>query len=246
MEVRLLGSGGFMPSDRRETGCALLRKDGAALAIDAGSGARRLVSERGLLRGVDRLHVVLTHFHLDHTHGLFYLVDAGMPIDVWAAGEALEGTATEALLARLLGSPFAPDGFLDSFTLRELPVGEVHVGPFSVRARIQRRHSNPTLAVRVDEAIAWCTDTAYDEANVDFVRGAHTLFHEAFRPGDGTDDPTHTGAGKAGRLAAAAGVQRLVLIHLDPELEDDEVLLQQARQHFASTEIGRDGASFST
>lgn len=246
MEVRLLGSGGFMPSDRRETGCALLRKDGAALAIDAGSGARRLVSERGLLHGVDRLHVVLTHFHLDHTLGLFYLVDAGVPIDVWAAGEALEGTPTEALLTRLLGSPFAPEGFLYSFTFRELPVGETPVGPFSVRTRIQRRHSNPTLALRVDEAIAWCTDTAYDEANVDFVRGAHTLFHEAFRPGDETDDPTHTAAGKAGRLAADAGVQRLVLIHVDPELGDDEVLLQQAREQFAATEIGRDGASFST
>ena len=235
-----------MPSDRRETGCALVLKDGAALAIDAGSGARRLVSDRALLRGVDRLHVVLTHFHLDHTLGLFYLVDAGVPIDVWAAGEALEGTATEALLTRLLGSPFAPEGFLHAFTFRELQVGETPVGPFSVRTRIQHRHSNPTLALRIDEAIAWCTDTAYDEGNVDFVRGAHTLFHESFRSGEETNDPTHTAAGKAGRLAADAGVQRLVLIHVDPELEDDEMLLQQAREQFASTEIGRDGASFST
>lgn len=245
MEVRLLGSGGFVPSDLRETGCALLRKDGAVLAIDAGSGARRLLSERELLRGVDRLYVVLTHFHLDHTLGLFYLVDAGVPIEVWAAGEALEETATEPLLSRLLGSPFAPEGFLGAFTFRELSVGETRVGPFSVRTRIQRHHSNPTLALRVDDAIAWCTDTAYDEGNVDFVRGAHTLFHEAFRPGAETNDPTHTAAGKAGRLAAAAGVERLVLIHIDPELEDDEVLLAQAREQFASTELGRDGASFS-
>ena len=246
MEVRLLGSGGFVPSDRRETGCALLRKDGAALAIDVGSGARRLVSDRGLLGGVDRLHVVLTHFHLDHTLGLFYLVDAGVPIEVWAAGEALEETATEALLTRLLGSPFAPQGFLHAFTFRELPVGETPVGPFSVRTRIQRHHSNPTLALRIDDAIAWCTDTAYDEGNVDFVRGAHTLFHEAFRPGNETNDPTHTAAGKAGRLAAAAEVQRLVLIHIDPAVDQDDALLQQAREHFASTEIGCDGAAFST
>jgi ribonuclease Z len=246
MEVRLLGSGGFMPSDRRETACALLRKDGAALVIDAGSGARRLVSQPELLRGLDRISVVLTHFHLDHTLGLFYLVAAGVPIEVWAAGEALEETATETLLPRLLGSPFAPAGFLRSFVLRELPVGEAQVGSFSVRARIQPQHSNATLALRVDEAIAWCTDTAYDEDNVAFVRGAHTLFHEAFRPGDETDDPTHTGASQAGRLAAAAGVERLVLIHVDPDLEDDDVLLRNARAHFASTEVGCDGASFST
>ena len=246
MEVRLLGSGGFMPSDRRETACALLRKDGAALAIDAGSGARRLVSQPELLRGIDRIHVVLTHFHLDHTLGLFYLVDAGVPIEVWAAGEALEETRD---------GDVAPSAPRLPVRARRLPAF-VHASRAAGRrgarravlgaARIQRRHSNPTLALRFDEAIAWCTDTAYDEGNVAFVRGAHTLFHEAFRPGDGTDDPTHTGAGQAGRLAAAAGVERLVLIHVDPELEDDEVLLQHARAHFASTEVGCDGASFST
>ena len=85
-----------------------------------------------------------------------------------------------------------------------------------------------------------------DEENVDFVRGAHTLFHEAFRPGNETNDPTHTAAGKAGRLAAAAEVQRLVLIHIDPALDEDDALVQQAREYFASTEIGCDGAAFST
>jgi ribonuclease Z len=135
---------------------------------------------------------------------------------------------------------------LDSFALRELPVGDAQVGPFSVRARIQRRHSNPTLALRVDDTIAWCTDTAYDEENVEFVRGAHTLFHEAFRAGDGTDDPTHAASGQAGNLAAAAGVERLVLIHVDPALDDDGALLAGARAQFDSAEVGSDGSAFST
>jgi ribonuclease BN (tRNA processing enzyme) len=246
MEVRLLGSGGFMPSDRRETACALLRKDGGALAIDAGTAARRLVSDRSLLAGVERLHVVLTHFHLDHTLGLFYLVDAGVPVEVWAAGEALEGTSTEALLGRLLGSPFAPPGFLRSFVLHELPVGDSHVGPFALQTRIQRLHSNATLALRVDDEVVWCTDTGYDEGNVELARGARLLFHEAFTISESGDDPTHTPAGQAARLAAAAGAERLVLIHIDPELVDDAELLRFARPYFAATDVGRDGWSAST
>ena len=233
MEVRLLGSGGFTPSDRRETACAL-SAEGRRRARDRRRQRRTPARQpaRAASRQSTGSSVVLTHFHLDHTLGLFYLVAAGVPIEVWAAGEALEETPTETLLPRLLGSPFAPPGFLRSFSFRELPVGEAQVGAFSVRARIQHLHSNPTLALRFDDAIAWCTDTAYDEGNVAFVRGAHTLFHEAFRPGEGTDDPTHTGASQAGRLAAAAGVERLVLIHVDPELEDDAVLVQAARAHF--------------
>jgi len=97
MEIRLLGSGGFAPSDRRETAAALLRKNGDALLVDAGTGVRRLLTDRTLLAGVDLLHVVLTHSHLDHVFGLFYLADVEAPISVWGGGEALESVSTRSL-----------------------------------------------------------------------------------------------------------------------------------------------------
>jgi ribonuclease BN (tRNA processing enzyme) len=168
-----------------------------------------------------------------------------VPIEVWAAGQALEGVPSETLLGRLLGSPLAPEGFLDGFEFHELPIGAVQIGPFAVRTRVQPLHSNPTLALRIDDAIAWCTDTGYDEENIEFVRGVGTLFHEAFYATD-DGDPTHTTADHAARLAAAAGVERLVLIHINPELDDDERLLAPARARFAATEVGRDGWSLAT
>ena len=42
-----------MPSDRRETACVLVRCDDRALLLDAGSGARRLVTSPGAARGCD-------------------------------------------------------------------------------------------------------------------------------------------------------------------------------------------------
>jgi ribonuclease Z len=240
MRVRLLGSGGFMPSDRRETACALVVEDGDGLLIDAGTGARRLVTEPGLLDGVDRLGVVLTHFHLDHVLGLFYLGAVERPIDVWGAGEALERISTRSLVERLVGPPFAPPGFVDRFTVRELdPAGENVLGSFAVRTRTQHLHSNPTVALRVGDTLVWCTDTAYDEENVDFARGARMLFHEAFSAGEGEAD--HTASAKAAGLARDAGVERLVLIHVDPALVDDGSLLERARPIFPSVELGRDG-----
>ena len=242
MDLRVLGSGGFVPTDRRETACALLRNGSEALCIDAGSGARRLLSEPSLLEGIERLHVVLTHFHLDHILGLFVMPALEAPVEIWAAGQALEQTANTDLMGRLLGPPFAPPSFLSGFAkVHELDVGESRVGPFDVRTRIQRRHSNPTLALRFADDLVWCTDTAYDEENVEFAAGARLLCHEAFHAAERTDDPGHTASGEAARLAAGAGVERLLLIHVNPELDDEEPLLGHARSAFGATEVARDG-----
>jgi ribonuclease BN (tRNA processing enzyme) len=247
VEIRLLGSGGFVPTARRETASALLRRGDEAVVIDAGTGAHRLRDEPQLLEGVERLHVVLTHFHLDHTVGLFFLPGIGPPVEIWGAGEALEGIPTSALIERLLGSPFAPDGFIATFAaVHELPATGARIGPFDVRARIQRLHSNPTLALRFGDELVWCTDTSYDVENVEFARGARLLCHEAFRAADRSDEFGHTAAGDAARLAAAAGVDRLLLVHVNPEAAADEPLLEFARDAFPATDVASDGLVVAT
>ena len=240
----MLGSGGYVPTDRRETACALVRDGNEALCIDAGRGTRRLLADRTLLTGVERLHVVLTHFHLDHILGLFFLPAVEVPVEIWAGGRALEAIPNEELLRRVLGPPFAPQTFVSAFAaINELGVGDVSIGPFDLRTRIQQRHSNPTLALRFADELVWCTDTAYDEENVDFARGVRLLCHEAFYPSDRTDDRGHTASGEAARSAAAAGVDRLVLIHVNPALDHEEQMLLHARRAFAATEVARDGSA---
>jgi ribonuclease Z len=242
LRIALLGSGGFMPTDRRETACALLRRGSSALLIDAGTGARRLVEAPELLDGADRLHVVLTHFHLDHTIGLFYLTDIEPPLEVWGGGEALEKTPTAELVARLLAPPFSPPSFSNTIdAIHELAPPGAEIGGFRVRCRVQPKHANPTLALRVDDELAWCTDTALDEDNREFVRGVRTLFHESFYAAATSTDPGHTAAGEIAQLAKDAEVGRLVLIHVNPELEDEQRLLELSRPVFAATEVGGDG-----
>jgi ribonuclease BN (tRNA processing enzyme) len=228
-----------MPTDDRETCCALLRNGTEALLIDAGTGARRLVTDPSLLAGVERLHVVLTHFHLDHTVGLFYLADADATVEIWGAGEVLEGTPTSELINRLLGSPFAPPSIGSGLTVHELSLPAAEVGSFQVESRVQSMHSNRSLALRT-AGLVWCTDTGFDPENVEFARGSRVLFHEAFRPADTTEGTGHTAAGDAGRIAAAAGVDRLVLIHVVSGVED-RALLDFALPQFAATDVGRDG-----
>jgi ribonuclease BN (tRNA processing enzyme) len=239
MVVRILGSGGWLPTDTRETACVYIRSGSELLVLDAGSGLRRLVTEPELLDGVERISVVLSHFHLDHIVGLAALSGMEVPREVWMPARLLAGVPAGDLLERLVAAPFFMGGDRVA-TARELE-GDTEIGPFGIEIRVQPRHPGRSIAVKVDGTVAYCTDTAFDPANVAFARGSQSLLHEAFWAGDTTDDPGHTAAGEAGRLAAEAGVERLVLMHVNPVGMDEDHLERSARIAFPAAEVGRDG-----
>ncbi len=239
MEARILGSGGWMPTDVRETTCIYFREDDDVLVVDAGTGFRRLVTEPELLDGVRRLSVVLTHFHVDHIMGLPFLgeLEHVPQREIWGAGLSVEGIATEQLVRRLFDPPLTTASELPA-DIHELAPPGAQIGRFSVDVKPQLRHQNTTLAIKVNGEVVVCTDTEYDESNAEFAHGARVLCHDSFFPDTGGKG--HTGAGEAAKLAVAASVQRLVLIHLNP-LVGEEELLRVAREAFPATEVGRDG-----
>lgn len=242
MRALLLGSGGHIPTGSRETCCALLRDGAHALVIDAGTGLRRLVTRPELLEGVRSVDLVLTHFHLDHTVGIAYLGALAPEVVVWGPGAALYGEPTAEVLGRLLAEPLHA-ATLEGLTagVRELPVGEVALGPFALRTRRQERHAHPTLGLRVGDELAYCTDTAYDEGTAAFARGARVLCHEAwYTEAEPAHPEAHTSGRGAGELARAAGVARLVLIHLNPTRGDHDALLAEARHAFPAAVLGED------
>ncbi len=247
MDIRLLGTGGWMPTDRRETACVLVRDGADALALDAGTGFRRLVTDPALVDGVERLFVVLTHFHHAHTYGLMCTPGLrSIPVrEIWAPGRLVAGVPADEVIHRLLDPPFLaarPDDVTGRMLtgIHELDGGAT-IGPFRVETRVQPFHNGPTIAVKVNGELAYCTDTAYDGENVAFARGARFLLHEAFYASDETEDPMHSAAGEAARIAEAAGVERLVLVHVNPLQQDDDELARAARDRFAASEVGRDG-----
>jgi ribonuclease BN (tRNA processing enzyme) len=229
----ILGSGGFVPTGTRETSSLLLRDDAgeAAVVVDAGTGLRRLITDRDELLGArSRLEVLLTHFHIDHVCGLAYLTElADMEITVRGPGAELYDMPTADVLNRLFAPPIMP---VDLSQLG-VAVGELGVGSdvgglaaaFGIRTRRQDRHTNPTLGIRVGDALTWCTDTEDDPLTVDFARGSRVLAHDAWGP---PAAPGHAVPAAAAQIAVDCGAQRLVLIHVPPNA-DEAALAREAQ-----------------
>jgi ribonuclease BN (tRNA processing enzyme) len=242
-EVLLLGSGGWIPTSTRATCAALVRDGEHAVLLDAGTGVAHLVEDSRLLQGVRRMDIVLTHFHLDHVVGLSYLPALPLPERprLHGPGDLLFDTPTEQILALLMNPPlFAAD--LDAILagVYEIADKALTLGPFELRFRVQARHNGATLAMRVDDELTYCTDTAYDEGNAEFARGSRFLAHEAWYTEDAPREiETHSSARQAARTARAAGVQELTLIHVRPGA-DERQLVEEARSVFETSVVGSD------
>jgi len=243
--LTILGGGGWFPAHGRHTACALLRRGEAAVMIDAGTGVGRLVERPGLLAGVRRLDIVLTHFHLDHVAGLAYLPAIGVceQTTVWGPGRLLYSVGTGELLDRVLREPFHPVPFEDQeIMVRDIPSGELDLGAFRVETRRQDRHSAPSLGLRFGDELAWITDTAYDPGSESFARGCRLLAHEAWFTRSAPRNPDiHSSGEQAAKVAAAAGADRLLVIHLPPFERSLDALLPEIEAGFPRAQAAHDG-----
>jgi ribonuclease BN (tRNA processing enzyme) len=243
--LTILGSGGWFPAHGRQTASALLRSDDRAIMIDAGTGIATLVERPELLGGLDRLDILLTHFHLDHVAGLAVLPAVGLcpRTTVWGPGKLLYGSPTAEVLDRLTHEPVHPVPFeQQDIEVHDLTGDEVELAGIRVAIRRQDRHSAPTLAFRFDDQLAWITDTAYDPASASFAQGCATLAHEAwFTTADPRNADIHSSSAQAARVANDADIDRLLLIHLPPFHRSIEQLVDEARAICPFAEPAIDG-----
>lgn len=241
MKLLLLGTTGYHPNDRRQTACLMLPEQG--VVFDAGTAFYR-VSEH---LATDSLDVFLSHVHLDHSIGLTFLFDvrAERPdldrVTVHAEPAKIEALRTHLfsellfpVLPPLEFAPLAPEFRLnDGGRLTHFPL----------------KHPGGSVGFRIDwpdRSLAYVTDTvaAPTAAYVEKIRGVDLLIHECYFNDDSPDQAELTGhscLSQVARVAAAAGVGRLVLVHVNPLVKDDqEIDLPAARKIFPNTSLGVD------
>jgi ribonuclease Z len=94
---------------------------------------------------------------------------------------------------------------------------------------------------------AYCSDTAYSEEIIPYIKGADLLYHEATFLSDmaaTAREKLHSTAAEAATIANLAGVKKLIIGHFSARYDDPEALLTEAREIFPATELAEDGKVF--
>lgn len=219
MELRVLGANGTYPTAGRPAAGYLVSHGGSSVWIDTGTGT--LLALQELMDPADLDAIVVSHVHADHSSDLFpayhYLRFGPTP----RTGIALfvpEGAA-ERLSAYVdpAGSSFAT-----TFDVIVPRPGDWHdVG--ALRLAFGRAdHPVPTLLVRAEaggRSLAYTADTGTGCDLAGFAGGSNTLLAEATFQGSEKPADHHLTATEAGKIATAAGVERLILTHILPSLD---------------------------
>jgi phosphoribosyl 1,2-cyclic phosphodiesterase len=278
MRVRAWGVRGSIPTPGSTTSAfggntpcvQVTGDDGGELILDAGSGIRALGAD--LLGRCKRLHILLTHLHLDHIQGLLFfapLFDPEAEITVWGPPGRIP---LRKRLARYLSNPLSPIEIRDlpaQVAFEEVPSNGWRLGEFEVRAALVA-HRGSTLGYRVEHSgasLCYLPDhepglgTNLSSTPADWIsglglaRGATALIHDSqytdeeypFRRGWGHSSLSDTLA-----FAQRSQPENLLLFHHNPSHDDGRLrsLAGQATEDAAHlgidsrVQLAREGEAF--
>ena len=248
MQLKIWGCRGSVPSPGPttvvcggNTSCVgLSRDDGTVLVLDAGTGIRDLGDDL-VERGVRRIHLLLTHLHLDHVEGLRFfapLFDPKVTIDVWGPPSTIG--SLEDSIARTFSPPLFPIDL--GVVPAQVAFHDAPRQPWKVESALVTAalvvHPGPTLGYRIEadgSSVAYLPDhepalTGIEERPSDWIsgaaiaEGADVLLHDAQYFEDEYAERIgwgHSSVSDTIAYAKALRVGRLVLFHHEPHHSDD-------------------------
>ena len=216
------------------------------VCLDAGTGMFRV---RNLLN-TPTLDILLTHVHLDHSIGLTFLYDILFQREMQRVTVHCAPNQIDVIRNHLYNQQLFP--VEPNFEFQAFADGQIRLNDECRVTLIPLDHPGGSHGFRFDwsgpnkRSLAYITDTtaAEDAAYLEQIAGVDTLIHECNFP-DGWEDRAkltgHSCLTPVAKVAAKAGVKRLILCHLNPLIESDPPLdLKSVESIYSNITIAED------
>ena len=254
MQLTIIGASGSFPGPGSPASCYLVSAQGVdedgnpktwRILLDLGNGALGTLQRYVALEDIDA--ILLSHLHPDHFMDLcgLHVVVRWNPYG-WDAGRipvyGPAGTADRTAIAYGMDPDpgMHPDfQFIDWQQRHAVEIGPFKVTPYPVRHPIEESYAlrveatEPTPDGEVTSVLTYSGDTDTAPGLVEAAHNAHLFLCEAaFHEGrDDAIDGVHLTGKRAGEMATAADIGRLLLTHI-PVWNDPLVTSQEARTTF--------------
>ena len=241
MKLTCIGKYGPIPKAGKSCSCYLLFHEGRNVVVDMGCGSLSKLLLTLHVPDIDA--VVFSHLHADHMGDMLtfrYALEVGKklgwrsdPLPVYLPEEP----AVEAGLIAfhpMVDAHYITDGM------------QTAICGMYVRFALMP-HAVPSYAMAFSAGgrkFVYSGDTKDNDEIVSFSQDADLLLMEAaFLSRDKGPSSPHVSAQDTGRIAREANVKRLLLTHIFPEYDPDE-LLREAQESFPQAEIIEENRSY--
>jgi ribonuclease BN (tRNA processing enzyme) len=251
VKLTVIGCSGSYPGPDSPASCYLLEQEHEGrtwrVLLDLGSGALGFLQRRTDPLGIDA--VLLSHLHADHCLDLcgYYVLRKYHPDGSQPAVPVYGPAGTAGRMARAYDLPEDP-GMTLEFDFRTWTSGEpARVGPFTVQP-IRVEHPVDAFGLRISAGgalLAYTGDTGRCEQLESVARGADLLLAEASFHEEAANPPgVHLTGGDCGRLARDSGAGRLVITHVPPWYDPEDMLVAAQKVWDGPAELARQGATY--
>ena len=237
MKLTILGQNGPFPAAGGACSGYLVASDRTLLGMDMGTGVLAALTR---LTAPEQLSALfLTHWHGDHCSDvlpLIYRMEAAVaggaaPLPVYAPVDN-SSPVRQAVLAT------------KAMVLHDIAPGEtVTAGNITITV-FPARHPVPAVMLRLsdgEKTLCFTGDTNTQDALDSFARDADLLLADGLFPTAAwTETKPHLSARLCAELAVRSGAKRLIITHLNPTI-DPEQLLREARAVYPAAVLAERG-----
>ncbi len=224
MKLTALGTNGWMPTNNQKTSCFLIEHKGYLIILDCGNGISNLYKYEDILKNYKHVHIILTHYHLDHIIGIMYLNNffKNYNVHIYGPGKPYYSSIADKL-STLTDEDFFYKSALNTgriLTLTEYDLSGFNIGDVEVKVNLQD-HSNYSFGITIDDQIHYAVDTSVIEDNFILGKDVKFFLHECCNMEK--EKSGHSSLKDILAMKNTYKVDNLYLVHKNPTWSDESL-----------------------